>query len=105
MRSGSGSGGVEPAVADQLRALHDHLAATAELPVEPGAARWLGEAEAVAADVADGDAPRSAVQTRVEQVRELLAHVEETGHDEAAEHVSAARELAAAIEAALVDSS
>jgi len=103
MRSGSGSDGAGPAVADQLRALHDHLAATAELPVEPSAARWLGEAEAVAADVADGEAPRTAVRTRVAQVRELLAHVEETGHAEAAEHVAAARELAAAIEDAVAE--
>ena len=81
--------------------LHDHLAATAELPVATDASRWLGEAEAVAADVADGDAPAAAVETRVGQVRELLAHVEGTGNDAADGHVAAARELAAAIEAAV----
>ena len=88
-------------VDDRLRALHDHLASTAELPVETDASRWLGEAEAVAADVADSDAPRSAVVTRVGQVRELLSHVDDTGSEEADEHVEAALELAAAIESAV----
>ena len=83
----------------RLRALHDHLAATAELPVETDASRWLGEAEAVVADVADGDAPRSAVETRIRQVRALLTHVEDTGNGDADDHVEAARGLAAAIAA------
>ena len=82
----------------RLRELHDHLAATAELPVETGAGRWLGEAEAVAADVAEGDAPPAAIATRIGQVRELLSHVDGTGHEEADEHVRAARELAATLE-------
>ena len=84
---------------DRLGALHDHLAATAELPVETDASRWLGEAEAVAADVARGDPPPSAVETRVGQVRELLSHVEGTGNEAADAHVEAARELAEAIAA------
>lgn len=88
---------------DRLRSLHTHLAATAELPVEPKAARWLGEAEAVAADVAAGDAPASAIRTRVRQVRDLLSHVDETGHPDADEHVAAAREQAVAIQDALGD--
>lgn len=82
---------------DRRRRLHDHLAATAERPVERDASRWLGEAEAVAADVADGDVPQSVVEKRVGQVRELLSHVEETGDDEADEHVREAKRLAAAI--------
>ena len=84
-----------------LRELHDHLAATAELPVETGASRWLGEAEAVAADVSDGEAPPRAIETRVRQVRELLSHVSGTGNDAADDHVAAARELAAAVESAV----
>jgi len=79
--------------ADRLRALHDHLAATAERPVEREASRWLGEAEAVAADIAHGDAPESVVEKRVGQVRHLLAHVEETGDAEADEHVREAKRL------------
>jgi len=76
-----------------LSRLHDHLAATAECPVERSASRWLGEAEAVAADVAAGDAARSAIETRIGQVEELLSHVETTGDEEADEHLAAAREL------------
>lgn len=83
-----------PSDDDPLRALHDHLAATAERPVERTASRWLGEAEAVAADVADGDAPEAAVERRVRQVRELLSNVEGTGDPVADEHVAAARRLA-----------
>jgi len=56
---GSARGSDDPSeghesIEDRLRALHDHLAATAERPVETDASRWLGEAEAVAADVAAG---------------------------------------------------
>ena len=78
---------------ERLSTLHAHLEATAERPVERDAARWLGEAEAVAADVADGDAPERAVETRLEQVRDLLAHVDTTGDDEADRHLQAARDL------------
>jgi hypothetical protein len=87
----------------RLRELHDHLAATAELPVETDAGRWLGEAEAVAADVADGDAPPSAIETRVSQVRELLSHVSGTGNEAADEHVTAARELAGELDESVGD--
>ena len=87
----------------RLRELHDHLAATAELPVETDASRWLGEAEAVAADDADGDAPPSAIETRMGQVRELLSHVSGTGNERADEHVAAARELAAAVAEAVAE--
>lgn len=84
-----------------LRRLHDRLAATAERPVETGASRWLGEAEAVASDVAAGDPPQSAVVTRVRQVRELLSHVDATGDDEADEHLAAARDIVDALEGRL----
>lgn len=71
--------------------LHAHLAATAELPVDRAASRWLGEAQAVAADARD--APEDAVDRRVEQARELLSHVGTTGSSEADEHVEDARAL------------
>ncbi|MFB6169547.1 MAG: hypothetical protein ABEJ06_00215 [Haloarculaceae archaeon] len=74
--------------------MHDHLAATAERPVERTASRWLGEAEAVAADAA-GDVPEQVVEKRARQVLELLSHVEGTGDEAADDHVDAARELAA----------
>ncbi|MFB6218522.1 MAG: hypothetical protein ABEH77_04980 [Halobacteriaceae archaeon] len=80
---------------ERIDALHDHLAATAERPVETRASRWLGEAEAVAADARE--APPEVAVERVARVRELLSNVEATGDDEADEHVAAAAELAAAI--------
>jgi hypothetical protein len=79
----------------QLQALHDHLAATAERPVERDASRWLGEAEAVAADLAVADLPPDVVHERLEHVQSLLAHVDETGDSEADEHVAAAKALTA----------
>jgi len=74
--------------------LHAALAATAELPVERDAARWIGEAEAVAADLAESDLPASTVAERVGHVRDLLAEVDGTGHPEADDRVQRARELA-----------
>jgi hypothetical protein len=84
---------------ERVDELHDHLEATAERPVERSAGRWLGEAEAVAADAARGDPPEAVVAERIEQVEELLANVDGTGDPVADEHVAAARELAAAIDA------
>ncbi|PSP85107.1 hypothetical protein BRC83_04040 [Halobacteriales archaeon QS_1_68_17] len=85
--------------------LHARLERTAELPVDRDASRWLGEAEAVAADVAAGDAPPAAVEKRVGQVRHLLANVDGTGSDEADAHVDAAVALLDRIEARLDDCS
>jgi hypothetical protein len=82
-------------VRDRLAAMDDHLAATAELPVRPGASAWLGEAAAVAADLASGGDPGpEVVRDRVGHVADLLAGAGETGNDEADEHVAAAREAA-----------
>ncbi len=72
--------------------LHSHLEATAELPLRAEANRWIGEAQAVAADLVD--APEEVVERRVGHVAELLSHVEETGHPAADEHVAEARTLA-----------
>jgi hypothetical protein len=77
--------------------LHEHLSATAERPVERTASRWLGEAEAVAADAARDDASAEVVAKRAEQVEELLSHVEGTGDETADDHVAAARDLATRI--------
>jgi len=82
---------------ERVRKLHANLEATAERPVERSAGRWLGEAEAVAADAAQGDPPPAVVHKRVEQVQKLLANVGETGDDRADERVAAARRLAAAV--------
>lgn len=77
-------------------ALYDHLSATGELPLDRETGRWLGEAEAVAADLA-GELPPAAAERRAAQVEQLLGHVGETGSADADAHVAAARELAAAI--------
>ena len=83
---------------ERLRELHDHLAATGELPVKTPASRYLGEAEAVIADALQSDTPEGAVEQRVEQARELLGHVAETGDEQADEHVAAAKRLARALD-------
>ncbi len=77
-----------------LASLHDHLEATAELPLDESANRLLGEAEAVAADAAQGDISDDVARERVEKVSELLAEVDGTGHDEGDQHVAAARRAA-----------
>jgi hypothetical protein len=84
-------------MSDDLQELHEHLKATEELPVRPDASVWLGEAAAIAADIADGDAPPSVVVDRVDRVAELLAEVETTGNANADDHVRAAERIAARI--------
>lgn len=74
-------------------ALHDALAATQQLPVERSAARWIGEAEAVARDLAEADLDESVVSERLVHVESLLSEVETTGHDEADEHLDDAKLL------------
>ncbi|MFB6268974.1 MAG: hypothetical protein ABEH83_03460 [Halobacterium sp.] len=80
---------------DRLRALHDHLEATGERPVETSASRYLGEAQAVVADALKPDTSEQVVQERVQQARKLLSHVDATGDERADEHVAAARECCA----------
>ena len=79
---------------ERLRELHEHLAATAELPLDRGATRWVAEAEAVAGDCLDVEDP-AVRRRRVGHVRDLLAEVEGTGHPDGDRHVEAARALAA----------
>lgn len=87
---------------DRLEQLHEKLTATAERPVDSQVSTWLGEAEAVVADVAtDPSAPAGAVRRRVEQADELLANVEGTGDPVADEHVADANELISALLAEL----
>ena len=86
---------------ERLDALADHLTATAERPVETTASRWLGEAEAVATDLADGEVDRGVVAERIGHVRRLLAEVETTGDETADDHVAEARAIAVAVESAL----
>jgi hypothetical protein len=78
-------------------ALHDHLVATETLPVEREAGWYLGEAQALSADLAAGDLAESVAGERAAEIRELLAEIDGTGDGEADDHVAAARELAARI--------
>jgi len=81
-------------VTDQrLKVLYEHLAATGERPVERTASRWLGEAEAVAADIAEGDLSEDTVTERLATVDHILSNVDGTGDAAADDHVQAAREI------------
>jgi len=79
---------------ERFRRLRDHLAATAELPLDREATRWVAEAEAVAGDCLDIGDP-AVRRRRVGHVRDLLENVEATGHPEGDDHVERARVLAA----------
>ena len=79
---------------DPIAALHDHLAATEERPVEREAGWRLGEAQALAADIAGGGVDDATVARRADEIRTLLAAVDGTGDPEADDHVAAARKLA-----------
>src|SRR6056297_254423 len=76
-----------------LESVHEHLVATGALPVERTAARWIGEAEAIAGDVATADLESAVLASRLGHVRSLLAEVESTGDDQADEHLERARAL------------
>ncbi|GAB6879142.1 hypothetical protein JCM17823_14160 [Halorubrum gandharaense] len=79
---------------DPARALHEHLRATEELPVEREAGWRIGEAQGLAAQVASGDLDDAVVRERAAEIRELLAEIDRTGDREADDRVEAARELA-----------
>ncbi|WP_312907669.1 hypothetical protein [Natronosalvus caseinilyticus] len=86
----------------RLRRLHDHLEATAELPINHRTNRWLGEAEAVARDTTENDLDGATTRKRVRQVAHLLAEADSPEHERAKTHLESARELCTAI---LADSS
>lgn len=85
----------EDSVESRVEALHGHLEATLELPVERGASRWVGEAEAITADLVHGSVAPDVRHQRLSHVRELLANVEGTEHPAADEHVAAAGRIVA----------
>ena len=79
---------------DAVLELHEVLAATAERPVERTASRWIGEAEAIAADLVDAPDNPELVRDRAEHIVSLLENVNETEDQAAAEHVETAKALA-----------
>jgi hypothetical protein len=82
---------------EALAELAGELAATEELPVERSAGRWIGEAQAVATDLAADPPDRDTVVRRLGHVLELLDNVDTTGHPAADEHVQTATSRASAL--------
>jgi hypothetical protein len=89
--------GATPGDSDPATALHERLVATETLPVERDAGWRLGEAQALAADIATGDPDAAVVRERADEIQTLLAAIDGTGDETADEHVAAARELAAQV--------
>lgn len=83
-----------PRIPTGIAALHAHLSLTAERPVATEASRWLGEAEAIVADL-DRNQPleRQVMTERLDHVQGLLAEVQDAGDPIAANHVKLARRL------------
>lgn len=73
--------------------LHAQLEATEELPIDHRANRWIGEAQAVAAEIR-GDVSVETRREGAEQVVDLLESVGETGNEEAGRRVERALSLA-----------
>ncbi|MFC4407743.1 hypothetical protein [Haloarchaeobius iranensis] len=78
---------------DPLAELAAALRETESYPVDRVANRWLGEAEAVAGDLAAADLPGEVVRERLGHVEHLLSNVEGTGSAEADELVERAKTL------------
>ncbi len=79
---------------DPVTALHEHLVATEERPVEREAGWRLGEAQALAADIATADVDEAIRAERATEIGTLLDGIDGTGDGEADDHVAAARGLA-----------
>ena len=82
---------------DPVESLHDHLVATEERPVEREAGWRLGEAQALAGQIAAGPVDDDVIRERAGEIVELLSGIDGTGDREADDHVAAARELASRI--------
>ena len=78
---------------ERLRRLHRTIEATASYPLDRETNRWLGEAEAVAEDVATSDLDAATVVKRLRQVRHLLTEAGSPDHGAAADRLGEATEL------------
>ena len=74
--------------------LHEESAATAERPIEQTPSRYIGEAEAIAADLIDAPTDRELIRDRATHIVSLLENVKETGDQAATERVETAKTLA-----------
>jgi hypothetical protein len=74
--------------------IHEHLEATEQLPLDAGTNRWLGEAQAVAADIATSDVPATVAIDRAETVVDLLERAGDIDDPVAREHVATSLTLA-----------
>ncbi|WP_309484903.1 hypothetical protein [Halorhabdus salina] len=74
--------------------LHDHLAGTAERPLDRTANRWIGEAQALAADLRTAPDDPDLVRKRAADIASLLAEVDDIDDPTANDHLTAAAELA-----------
>ena len=85
-------------VPELTAALYRHLAATEQLPLDASTNRWLGEAQAVAADIATSDVTAAVAIDRAATVVKLLESTGDIDNPAASEHVATslalARELA-----------
>jgi uncharacterized Zn finger protein (UPF0148 family) len=79
---------------DLVSSMHEHLEATEEKALTEEANRKLGEAQSIAADIAESNLDQETTTERVETVLELLEAVGSTGDETADEHVDAARRAA-----------
>ncbi|MEF8839196.1 MAG: hypothetical protein V5A18_06800 [Haloarculaceae archaeon] len=68
---------------DRLDTLCAALERTAERPLDRSANRWLGEAQAVATDLRNGDPDPAVLQDRLGTLADLLDNVEATGDEQA----------------------
>ena len=89
--------GSDDSLDERVQRLARRLEATAELPIDREANRWLGEADAIAGDLASSDLDDGTVRERVETVARLLSEIDATGHEDGDAHLEAAERLCAAI--------
>jgi hypothetical protein len=80
-----------------VSALEATLRETEELPVAPASSVWLGEAHAVAADLAREPVDEEVLRERVGHVHRLLSSAGDVDNDAAASSVADAVEIAATI--------
>ena len=76
-----------------VRSLLDELESTAELPIDPIANRWLGEAEALTRDLKQSEVGQDVVQKRFQQIRYLLDQIDDCNNPVATHHVDSARHI------------